>query len=84
MAEHGTEASTPARGFQVDGDRISFIKLDANGSVLSYEVFASGFFTGSNANYDIRPVGILVMTDGSILISDDQSHRIYRIWYEAD
>lgn len=84
VAEHGTEATTPARSRQVDGDRISVIHLGGDGNPIRYEVFAEGFFTGSNANYDKRPVDLLVMPDGSLLVSDDQAHMIYRISYEPD
>ena len=82
VAEHGTEASTRARPDQVDGDRISVIFLDQEGRVSSYEVFADGFFSGSNARYTRRPVDLLVLHDGSLLVTDDQADMIYRISYE--
>lgn len=81
VAEHGTEATTPAPADKVHGDRISVIFLGPDGSPESYEVFADGFFTGSNASYTRRPVDLLVLDDGSLLVSDDQAGVIYRIFY---
>ncbi len=81
VAEHCTEATTPAPLEKLHGDRLSVIKLDDAGIVLSYEVFADGFRLGSNRDYTRRPVDLLVMPDGSLLVSDDQAWVIYRIWY---
>ena len=81
IAEHGTEATTPAPLTKLHGDRISVVFLDDDGNVTDYEVFADGFRQGSNANYTRRPVDILVMPDGALLVSDDQSNVIYRISY---
>ena len=58
------------------------IFVDEGGEVVGYEVFADGFFTGSNARYLRRPVDLLVLADGSLLVSDDQAQMIYRISYE--
>ena len=83
VAEHGTEASTPTTSrSQVSGDRISVIRLGPDGLPESYEVFADGFLTGTNATYTRRPVDLLVMADGSLLVSDDEEWVIYRIYYE--
>ena len=81
VAEHGTEATTPASREQVDGDRISVIFLDPDGRVEAYEVFADNFMLGDNSSYNRRPVDLLVLPDGSLLVTDDQAQEIYRIWY---
>ena len=81
VAEHGTEATTPAPLHKLHGDRISLIKLDDDGNIVDYQVFADGFRQGSNAEYTRRPVDLLVMPDGSLLVSDDEAWVIYRIWY---
>ncbi len=84
VAEHGTEATTPIRTLDnVHGDRISVVFLDADGDPERYEVFADGFLTGTNATYSRRPVDLLILDDGSLLVSDDQAGAIYRIWYEG-
>ncbi|MEN8376664.1 MAG: PQQ-dependent sugar dehydrogenase [Gemmatimonadota bacterium] len=83
IAEHGTEATTPVFGVKsrIHGDRISFVTIDGAGAVTGYEVFAGGFLRNMNFDYARRPVGLLVLPDGSLLISDDQAHMIYRVSY---
>lgn len=76
IAEHGSwNSSTPV------GYRITMVKLE-NGKAVSYEVFAEGWLDGKTAWG--RPVDILEMTDGSLLVSDDFADKIYRISYNAE
>jgi len=76
IAEHGSwDRSTPI------GYRISLVRLQGNKAV-GYEVFAEGWLQGSNAWG--RPVDVLVMPDGALLVSDDRAGVIYRIFYEGD
>lgn len=73
IAEHGSwNRSTPV------GYRISLVRLQGNKSV-SYEVFAEGWLQGNGAWG--RPVDVLVMPDGALLVSDDRAGVIYRISY---
>ena len=73
IAEHGSwNRSTPI------GYRVAFVKLE-DGRASSYEVFASGWLQGRTAAG--RPADVLVMADGSLLVSDDKGGRIYRITY---
>src|SRR6267378_2466185 len=75
IAEHGSwNRSTPI------GYRVSFVKVE-NGRATSYESFASGWLKGNTASG--RPADVLVLSDGSLLVSDDQAGRIYRITYAA-
>jgi len=68
VAEHGTEPTTPTTSrTQVSGDRISVIRLGPDGSPVDYEVFARITFR-SNSSYTRRPVDLLVMPDGSLLV----------------
>lgn len=77
IAEHGSwNRSTPI------GYRITLVRLDANNQALSYDVFAEGWLRGGEAWG--RPVDLLVMPDGSLLVSDDFAGAIYRISYEED
>jgi glucose/arabinose dehydrogenase len=46
--------------------------------VMSYEVFAEGWLEGGKQAWG-RPVDILELPDGSLLVSDDRAHVIYRI-----
>jgi glucose/arabinose dehydrogenase len=73
IAEHGSwNRSTPV------GYRVSFVKVEGTRAV-SYETFADGWLRGNTASG--RPADVLVMPDGSLLVSDDKGGRIYRITY---
>jgi glucose/arabinose dehydrogenase len=75
IAEHGSWNRTKPIGY-----RVSFVRLE-DGKAVSYEPFAAGWLKGSTASG--RPADVLVMPDGSLLISDDKAGRIYRIAYEG-
>ncbi len=73
IAEHGSwNRSTPV------GYRITLVRLRGNRAV-SYDVFADGWLRGGRAWG--RPVDVLVMPDGALLVSDDHAGAIYRISY---
>ncbi|MEX0967401.1 MAG: sorbosone dehydrogenase family protein [Bacteroidia bacterium] len=76
IAEHGSwNRSTPI------GYRIMMVTLDGN-RATEYEPFAEGWL---NEGKDWgRPVDIIQMPDGAILISDDKADAIYRIVYEGN
>lgn len=75
-AQHGSwNKTTPC------GARIMFTSVDAKGNA-KMEVFADGWLNG-NQEYDGRPVDVIQMKDGSILVSDDYAGAIYRISYEG-
>jgi len=74
IAEHGSWNRSPKSGY-----RITTVRLDEKGRSLGYEVFAEGFMR--NEKTFGRPVDILVMPDGSLLVSDDYVGAIYRISY---
>ena len=46
---------------------------------MSYEPFVTGFNRGDDVFG--RPVDLLVLEDGSMLVSDDSAGAIYRISY---
>jgi glucose/arabinose dehydrogenase len=73
IAEHGSWNRRTKSGY-----RISMIKLDGDRAV-SYEPFATGF-SRDNEVYG-RPVDLLLLDDGSFLVSDDQAGAIYRLSY---
>jgi glucose/arabinose dehydrogenase len=54
-----------------------------NGKVSGHEVFASGWLNDATQKVWGRPVDILVLKDGSLLISDDQAGVIYRVTYQG-
>ena len=71
IAEHGSwNRSVPT------GDRISLVDVEAS----KYRMFAEGWQMGRYRWG--RPVDVLVMPDGALLVSDDYAGAIYRISYE--
>ena len=85
VAEHGSWNRSKPQGY-----RIMLIKVDG-GKAVSYTPFAEGWLRGTrsmrgnNAVGDAwgRPADVLVMPDGSLLISDDEAGAIYRISYKG-
>jgi len=53
--------------------------LDRNGKVTKVEPFLTGLV--ENNSYLGRPVDVMVMKDGSLLVSDDHNGAVYRISY---
>lgn len=73
IAEHGSwNRSVPI------GYRISIVRLK-DSKPTGYEVFAQGWLQKHRILG--RPVDIEIMGDGSLLVSDDYSNKIYRINY---
>ncbi|MEX1205414.1 MAG: PQQ-dependent sugar dehydrogenase [Dongiaceae bacterium] len=63
------------------GARVMFTTLDADGNAAGTEVFAEGWLDKATGEYLGRPVDVLQMKDGSLLVSDDLAGAIYRISY---
>lgn len=77
IAEHGSWNRTKKSGYKV-----SLVKLDG-GKAISYEPFASGWLDEAAQKAWGRPVDVLMLPDGSILVSDDMAGVIYRITYKV-
>ena len=75
IAEHGSWNRSKKIGYQV-----SLVRLEG-GKAVSYEPFASGWLQGDSAWG--RPADVLVLPDGSLLVSDDSAGAIYRISYRG-
>ena len=76
VPEHGSwNRDTPV------GYRIELITLDSGRNVTGREIFAEGWLQDGKAWG--RPVDLLQMPDGSMLLSDDYAGVIYRITYQA-
>jgi glucose/arabinose dehydrogenase len=73
IAEHGSWNRSEPSGY-----RVMLVKLDGNRAV-SYTPFVSGWLQGRQAWG--RPSDVLVLPDGSLLISDDYAGAIYRVRY---
>jgi glucose/arabinose dehydrogenase len=61
------------------GGDVVVVKLNKDGTVKSTEPFITGFL--ENNSYIGRPVDVLQMKDGSLLVSDDWNGAVYRITY---
>jgi glucose/arabinose dehydrogenase len=75
IAEHGSWNRVVPIGY-----RITLVLLE-NSEPVGYEVFAEGWLQGRSAWG--RPVDLMVLPDGSLLVSDDHAGAIYRIWYDG-
>lgn len=76
IAEHGSWNRSKKTGY-----RITLVRLDGDKAV-GYETFAEGWLAGQETRG--RPVDLLVMPDGSLLVSDDYDNKVYRIRYDGD
>lgn len=76
IAEHGSWNRRDKIGY-----RVTLVRLE-NGKAVSYEPFAEGWLDGKRA-YG-RPADVLVMPDGSLLVSDEMNGTIFRITYEGE
>lgn len=73
IAEHGSWNRTHKIGYQVVKAQIQ------NNHVIALTPFISGWLQGEKPWG--RPVDILEMNDGSLLISDDYAGKIYRVFH---
>jgi glucose/arabinose dehydrogenase len=77
IAEHGSWNRSKKIGY-----RVSLVKVENNTKATSYETFASGWLDDETQKVWGRPVDVLVLNDGSMLVSDDQADVVYRISYK--
>jgi glucose/arabinose dehydrogenase len=73
IAEHGSWNRSTKIGY-----RITTVTLEGSRAV-AYEPFATGWQQGESVWG--RPADVLVLPDGSLLVSDDHAGAIYRIHY---
>ena len=74
IARHGSWNKSK----KIGGD-IVVAKLNRDGTFKSLDTFVTGFIQDNK--YVARPVDLLVLKDGSMLISDDYNGAIYRVSY---
>jgi glucose/arabinose dehydrogenase len=74
IAEHGSWNRSKKSGY-----RVARVAVDAQGRAGKPEVFVEGWLQGESAWG--RPADVMVMPDGSLLVSDDLAGAIYRIRY---
>ena len=78
IAQHGSWNRTVKQGYNVVR-----VTVDARGNAKS-EPFLDGFMTDEKADPPMwgRPVDVLQMPDGALLVSDDYNGIIYRVSYK--
>jgi glucose/arabinose dehydrogenase len=74
VARHGSWN----RSKKVGGD-VVVVKLNKDGTVKSMEPLITGFLEDNK--YIGRPVDVMQMKDGSLLVSDDWNGAVYRVTY---
>jgi len=77
IAEHGSWNRSKKVGY-----KIALVGIE-NGKSTSYETFIEGWLDEPSQERFGRPVDILFLEDGSMLISDDFGDAIYRVTYQA-
>lgn len=77
LAEHGSWNRSSKVGY-----RVTLVKLE-NGEAVSYEPFIDGWLDEESQEAFGRPVDLLFLEDGSLLISDDEGDAIYRVTYKG-
>lgn len=77
IAEHGSWNRSKAIGY-----RVMTVQTDSSGKASDYKVFAEGWLQPDGKVFG-RPVDVLVMPDGALLVSDDHAGVVYRITYTA-
>lgn len=75
IANHGSWNRSTALGYDV-----TVAKLNGN-AVATYTTFAEGWLRPDKSVIG-RPVDVLVMPDGALLVSDDYNGAVYRITYK--
>ena len=75
VAQHGSWNRSQAQGY-----RVVLLRFK-NGIPVEEQVFAEGWLKADGTAWG-RPVDIIQLADGSLLISDDQNGAIYRIFYQ--
>jgi glucose/arabinose dehydrogenase len=76
IAEHGSWNRSKKSGYRVVAVRVE------GGKAVEHTVFAEGFLDEATDKAWGRPVDVLVMPDGALLVSDDTANAIYRVAYK--
>ena len=75
VARHGSWNRTKKIGYD-----LTLVKIENNKS-QGVETFATGWLDDDSQEAWGRPVDVVILPDGSMLVSDDTANVIYRISY---
>tara|TARA_E500000305_G_C4029841_1_gene244426 strand:+ start:2133 stop:3245 length:1113 start_codon:yes stop_codon:yes gene_type:complete len=77
IAEHGSWNRSKKTGYRV---KMAVIE---NGEVSAYQPFIEGWLNEDESFWG-RPVALLSLADGSVLVSDDYAGVVYRVTYDLE
>jgi glucose/arabinose dehydrogenase len=77
IAEHGSINRTTNVGYRITSVNTT------NPTAEAYKIFIEGWMDTTTGKAWGRPVDVLVLSDGSFLISDDRAGVIYRVFYPS-
>ena len=78
VAQHGSWNRSKQAGHI--GYQLRFVQVEGD-QVVKSEIFASGWLDQETNKGVGKPVDVMELPDGSLLVSDDVAHCIYRITY---
>jgi glucose/arabinose dehydrogenase len=76
VARRGSWNRTKKAGYDIVS-----VKVSADGKEAKIEPFLTGFLDEAGNSFLGRPVDVMQMTDGALLVSDEENGAIYRISY---
>ena len=77
VAQHGSWNRTSKIGY-----RLMRVRLNGDDAVEE-SVFINGWLNEESQEAWGRPVDVIQLSDGSILVSDDQAGKVYRVYYQG-
>jgi hypothetical protein len=91
VAEHGSWDRSSKIGYRLVSVKLdaSRRKPDGGPPAMTHEVFLEGFYNGTRGDPKAkqvawgRPADVQQLPDGSLLVSDDTGHTVYRITYSG-
>jgi len=78
VARHGSWNKTERNGYDV-----VMVKATADGKNAQVKPFMTGFLNKEKNSFWGRPTDVMLMPDGALLVSDEQSGAIYRVSYKG-
>ncbi|MBO3269887.1 PQQ-dependent sugar dehydrogenase [Hymenobacter defluvii] len=74
IGQHGSWNRSTFSGYKV-----VFVPFEGGRPTGKYEDFVTGFLVGNGDEAYGRPVGVTVMPDGSMLVTDDAGNKVWRV-----
>jgi glucose/arabinose dehydrogenase len=78
IAKHGSWNRSKKSGYN-----LSTVSVDGTDQIAGHDTFAEGWLDHDSQEVWGRPVDVMQMEDGSLLVSDDMANCVYRISYEG-